>query len=297
MKKLLYSIFVALLLLILSIMLMINNITFYVLGGLENVTIVGTNVSALEVIRIAELNITEMQELGFGTAYANDILSEAKILYSQGNFSGAEELARYVAIIKQTSINVDQLIDDTEIKIYDSSVKGINISPAQELFDAALTAFEVEDYVEAEKLVKESSNKVDEIEEEVALQRALERAKGFNIIKFAKEYWLVILTSIGILVIIGFLLSRRFEVAKTIDKIKHLEKEKQTIQNLMREAQQKYFEDGVMSKSEYDIARSRYQRRLIRIKKDIPTFQKKLEELKHGKKQRRVRRNETKKDL
>lgn len=246
--------------------------------------VVGNRTSALEAIEAAELHITEMQELGFSVMYANDTLNEARILFSQESHMAAELMAGQVAVIKQKAIDLDRLIDGVEEKIYEASTRGINVSPAMELFDKALEAFKIEDYTGAEEFITQASNKIDEIETETALARALEKSKGINIIEFISKYWWAVISSVALLSVVLFFAYKKLEVSRTVGKLKSLEREKESIQNLIKETQKRYFKYKTISKDEYDIAMDKYEERLIRIKKDIPTLLRKLKELKIKKK-------------
>lgn len=246
--------------------------------------VVGNRTSALGAIEAAERHITEMQGFGFGVMYANDTLNEARILFSQESYMAAELMAMQVAVIKQNVIDLDRLIDDVEGKIYEASARGVNVSPAMELFNRGLEAFETEDYTGTENFMTQAFNKIDEIETEMALTRALEKSKGINIIEFISEYWWVIISSVAVLSVVLFFAYKKLEVSRTVGKLKNLEREKESIQNLIKETQKRYFKHGKISKNEYDIAMGKYEERLIRIKKDIPTLRKKLKKPKIKKK-------------
>ena len=252
------------------------------------------NESALEAINLAESQIKEMLELGFTVNYANGTLEEAKLLFSQGKYTAAESLARYVEVIKQKAIEVDRLIDLVEERIYNATLieevtpagkfiapmQKLDLSPAQDLFNAAVEAFEIEDYDEAERLLNQAINKVDDIEKEAALAIALEKSKGFNLTDFLIKNWPYIMTSVIVISVLGFFLHRRIKITVLSNKIKDLEREKEVTEELIKKTQEKYFKLKDITKSEYDIAMERYSKSLIVVKKDIPVFEKRLVELK-----------------
>ncbi len=237
-----------------------------------------TPISATEAIEKAGEEIKEMQQLGFGIQLANDTLAEAKLLLRQSNYSAAEEKAKYVFVIKQTAIETNMLIDEADVKLYEASLQ-FNISAAHEIFKSAIQAFEDENYIDAKTSLEATINKIDELKEERARELALERAKEFDIVKFAKNNWHYILTIILVLAIMGRVLYKRHELSMAVKKLHRLEHEEETIRKLLADNQRKYYEYGTMSKSQYTISKNRYQNRLLKIKKDIPVLKSQILEL------------------
>jgi len=234
--------------------------------------------SALNAISFAETRIKEMLDLGFSVNYANGTLNEAKLLFSQGKYSAAESLAVYVDVIKQKAIETDELIDYVEEKIYNASLKGIDLSEAQELFNTAAAAFEIENYDEAQRLLYQTINQIDEMEKEAALEFAIEGSKGFGLADLIK-YWPYLIASVAAMAIFGFFLQKRIRVMRISNKIKNLEKEKEVVESLIKKTQEKYFVSKTMNKTEYNISSESYGKRLTVLQKDIPVFKKRLEEL------------------
>ena len=139
---------------------------------------IGNMTDALDSIEKAENNITQMQELGFGITYANDTLNEARLLFSQENYLGAKSLADYVETIKEKALEIDRLIEEAETRIYTVSSMGIETHEAAELFNAGLAAFEIEDYVTAEELIRGAFNKAEELESALSPRWGRDRAVG-----------------------------------------------------------------------------------------------------------------------
>jgi len=233
---------------------------------------------AQNAIAAAESYIKEMQSLGFGITYANDTLNEAKLLFKNGNYLGAEKTAEYVGTIKATAIRLNQLIDDTETKLYDAS-SSIDVSPAKELFNSGLAAMKTEDYITAEDLIKKAYNKIDELESAAAMRLAVEK-QGFNVVAFIQANLLIIILSLFIAAIVGFFVYKKTEIMALNNKIKNLEIEKNSIEKLLRDTQTRYFELREIGESEYNTAIDKYNQRLIQIKKELPLIAAKLNETK-----------------
>jgi len=236
---------------------------------------IGDIQSAQNAIETAEDAIKDMQSLGFGITYANDTLEEAKLLLAQENYLGAQKTAEYVKTIKETAIRLDNLIDDTEIRLYDAENMGIDVTPARELFNAGITALNIEDYIAAEDYINQAYNKIDELESEFVLMLAAER-KEFNLSEFITENWVFITLSFLLAAFIGFIGNRKIRTMKLRKVLKNLKIEKNTIEKLLRLTQKRYFEFKEIGNSEYNIAIDKYNKRLIQIKKEIPLLNSRL---------------------
>ena len=241
--------------------------------------IIGTENSSLQAIHQAENYIKEMVAMGFGVSYANDTLNEAKHQFKIGNYIGAETLARYVKDIKDSAIRVDKLIDRIEKRIYEAEAKGINVSSAKTLFSSGIEEFENERYVNAENLLNQAENKVEEAEAEFYMKMVMEKSE-FDWAGFLKANLIVILllgAGFFITVFVGYREMRIRRIKKSIIK---LENEKKSLKLLMKEAQEAYFKYKTMGKSEYERAMEIYQLRLAKIKKEVPVLLKLLGDLK-----------------
>ncbi len=240
---------------------------------------IGNTTDALASIERAENNITQMKELGFGITYANDTLNEAKLLFSQDNYLGAKTLADYVETIKEKALELDRLIDETEIRIYTVSSMGIETHDATELFNAGLSAFETEDYVTAEELIRGAFNKAEELESEAAMGLALEKSKGFDMVQFVRELWWAIIIFVPAVIITGLSVYRRIEIRSIKIRLNNLKEERIYITNLKKTVQKNFFQYNRIKKTEYDIAMKNYNKRLNEINKGIPLFRKRLEDI------------------
>ncbi len=234
---------------------------------------INNETAASEAIDMAELYIKEMQGLGYGITRANDTLNEAKLLFSQENYLGAETVARYVEGLKETAINADRMIDEVELKIYESEKKGLDVSPARELFENALDAFDVERFEDAEMLLKKASDKLDEIESLAIMERTIKESEKESVIYILQEYWYILVISAAGFFIAIIILYKVTESGRLKKRLVLLKKEKNAIENLIRKIQEEYFEKGIMPKNEYEIKMNRYKKRMNKIKKDISVLE------------------------
>ena len=229
--------------------------------------------SASLMIEKAEKTITEMMKMGFGVTYANDTLNEAKVLFSQGYYLGAEALASKVLEIKEKAESVKKLIDQVESRIYEVSSKGYNVSDALELFNSGLKEFEVDNYADAEELMNEALNKLEEIEAEESIKAVQKQSELIS--PLLDNLWLLII--VGLLMLItGFKTKNFVDKRRMKNKIKNLKKEEFKIKKLIKNVQNKYFVTNEISKMDYEMAMKRYMWRLSWIKKEIKLLENRI---------------------
>ncbi len=225
-------------------------------------------------IEEAEKAIEEMKVMGFGVTYANDTLNEAKNLFEEGYYEASELLAKKVLEIKEKAIEVDGLIDQVESKIYELESKGYNVSSVRDIFDRGLSEFMVDNYLGAEELMRRALNELDEIEVKESLERV--RKGGVDPVSILLDHlWLLIILFLSVL-IIGLKVRDRVNVRKWKEEVRALREEMKNVKRLIGEAQRKYFEEGSMSKMDYELVMSGYTHRLSMIKRRMSFLEEKL---------------------
>jgi hypothetical protein len=229
----------------------------------------GSRADALAAIDSGVSDINEMQMLGFGISRANDTLNEAMLLFSQGSYAGAESLARYVGAIKEKAVSADGLVDEAEAGIYETGTLGADVSSARELFEKGLEELRKERFEEAETLLKQSLEKLEEAKAGLAMQKAMQAAEQGNIAGFLRENWLFLagLLALASAVVLG--IYKATKAGRKRGKIKSLREEKGNIEEIIKKMQKAYFEEGTMSKSEYLLRLAEHQKRSGRIKKEL----------------------------
>lgn len=242
-------------------------IVLLMLSVIPYVNALGDKDSALESIQLAENEIQSMIEMGFGISYVNDTLSEAKLLYEQDYYMAAQSLAEKVTEIKETAIEIDSLIDEVEEMIYETSLLGIDVSPAQETFNQAMNAFDIEDYTNSKSLLTQSINKLDELESEAALQKALQKTWYSELYSYLAVYWIPLL--VVIIIILSTVFGIYFSKKKAMlgKELKKLENEKKSLEKLIEDLQTRYFKNSLIGKSEYERLKNQYRKSIVDIER------------------------------
>jgi hypothetical protein len=188
-----------------------------------------------------------MQNMGFGVTYANDTLSEAKILLEQERYMAAETVANKVLEIKEKAIKVSDLIDVVEARLYNLSSKGCEVNTVQALFNSGLAEFKIDNYIESENIMNQVMNKLDEIEAKESMKKASITIELNFLPMLLDHLWLIII-SLLIILVVGLKAKKISKKRKMKIKSKKLEKEKDKLIDKIKEIQKKYFERGIISK-------------------------------------------------
>ena len=229
---------------------------------------------ALLAIERAEETIKEMSEMGLGVAYANDTLNEARNLFNQGYYEASESLAKKVLEIKEKAIEVDELINQVESKIYELSSKGYDTSSVYVTFSSGLSEFSVDNYLDAENFMRDALNELDELEAEESLKRI--QTREFDIVSVVLDYLWVVIILILLILIAGLKIKDKIDIKHLKGELESLEREMENIKKSLAAVQRRYFEKGSISKMDYDISVSRYNKTISVIKRKISVLNGKL---------------------
>ena len=229
---------------------------------------------ALLAIEGAEETIKEMLEMGFGITYANDTLNEAKNLFDQGYYEASESLAKKVLEIKEKAIEVDELINQVESKIYELSSKGYDMSSVRVTFSSGLSEFNVDNYLDAENFMRDALNELDELEAEESLKRI--QTSGVDVVSVVLNYLWVFIILILLILIAGLKIKDKVDIKHLKGELESLEGEMENIKKSLAAVQRRYFEKGSVSKMDYDISVSRYNKTISVIKRKISVLNGKL---------------------
>lgn len=241
--------------------LLVLVLIFLVIGSVEATG----NEEALKAIKEAENAIEGMEAMDFGITYANDTLNEAKGLFDQGYYEASESLAKKVLEIKEKAIEVDELINQVEAKIYELSSRGYDTSDVSVIFDSGISEFMVDNYLDAEKFMRDALNRLDELEAEESLKRI--RKTEFDFVSIVLDYLWVLVIMFLFVTIAGFKVKKKVNTKKWEGELGNLEREMEEIKKSLAETQRKYFEKGLMSRMDYDLMSKRYNHRLSLIKR------------------------------
>jgi cellobiose-specific phosphotransferase system component IIA len=231
---------------------------------------------ALDAISQAEKDVQEMQEMGFGVVYVNDMLIEAKEALQSGEYVLVLEKAREIDERKQRAYAIRDSLRALELRIEEINEKGLNTAEAEELFDTASTSFQNEDYDEAEELIFQADTYLNDVEAEYTLLTARYNAARDNAISYINRHEQDILIIAAALLVIGLISYNRIRVIKTKRKLRDMEVQKEVLADLINKTQIDYFQRRAMLRETYDMKMKKYRKMMLEIKETVPILQAKL---------------------
>jgi len=237
---------------------------------LENVTAD----DAMAAITDAEAVIDDMRSLGFGTESANHTLNQARLMLLREEYDLAVTTARYVSVIKQKAVIVNEMIDVVESRMYEFSSKGYDVSESQKSFLEGVEEYEKMSYEEAETLLSRAMDRLDSIEREAVLSRASQENLLDILGGKIYEYRL----TVSVFVVLSVLLSvpvfvkiRRVRKARGIKRLKN---EIKNTKDSMKALQNSYFVKGHLSKKNYGIRMEEYKKELDKTMESLEAAKK-----------------------
>lgn len=270
---------------------------------------------ALNAILQAEKDMEEMQVAGFGIAWVNDTLIEAKKYFEGENYTALlgeiykisdlekREKAKTLVIEAQKKIGVPvdyelvlektkvinerkaqayeikDLIRAAELRIKDFAQTGLNATALFELLSNAKTEFKEERFEDSIGLLNKIEPKINEIESENTLVKTIYRVGKETTINFIKEHYIAIIITLIILIIIFLLSYNRVMVKILKRKLYDMGVEKDVLTELIKKAQSDYYSKGIIPKKTYEIKMSKYKERMQQIKEQLPVLQARLDKL------------------
>jgi hypothetical protein len=237
-----------------------------------------TEKGATDAISQAEKDVQEMQEMGFGVAYVNDVLVEAKGALKRGEYALAMEKAGEIGKRKQRAYAIRDSLRALELRIGEIDKRGLDTAEAAPLFGKASASFQNENYDESEKLIFQANGYLNDVEAEYSLLSARYDAARNNILSYLIRHRQEILITAAILLVIGLVSCNRIRVIRTRRKLKDMKLQKEVLADLIKKTQIDYFKKRVLLKETYDIRMKKYREMMLEIGETIPALQAKLGE-------------------
>lgn len=246
-----------------------------------------TRQDAVISIENALQSMKEMQESGFSTVYINDTIMAAKealqktdtaikMKYKGFSYEDAIAYTNKVQNTREKAYLLADMIRALEIKAEEYKAEGIDIAEAESLIQNAKTAFENERYEEAETAAENANLSMEQAKSQMTIGKAIARsARGFF-----GEYWRQIITLTILILILGTVSWLIIKKKLRKRKLRILNIEKQTLVEMIKEAQRDRFESGKISDFTYRIRMDVYKKKLADVKRLIPVLEAKAKEKK-----------------
>ncbi len=203
----------------------------------------------------AKSAIEEMIKSNFKTNKISKILYKALTAFDEKNYGLVVTSANEILDLKKTAFDTYNLIQELNNKISDAESRGLSVEETKKLASIAIASFEREDYVNAQKRIKDGE-----------LTNIIETKGKINIINFLMKYWMYILGILIVMIISGMITYARIMKVMIFSKLRQLDKEEVAIKDLIARAQKECFVDKKISVLEYYKKMYEYNKRLEKLR-------------------------------
>jgi len=217
----------------------------------------------------AKSDITALADKGISTFAVADLLKEAELRYSNGDYAAATEVAKEISAMKSSALHADALINEIEPLITELESGGTDVTAIKKSFSDTTDAFSREDFKGAETHAAATLDLVEAAQSAAGLQKTLISAEGLNLIKFITEHWAELIAACAVAAVIIKYGWKEYSRKSAKRKTALLKRKKENLLKLMKEAQRKHFIEGETSRNEYTTAMRSYREQMAEANKEI----------------------------
>ncbi len=264
----------------------------------------------------AEVVLQEMRQQGMGTAYADDLLLQARQAFEGEdlelaltrakylNQTGQEEEARALlqqvvdaqrtgsklnpdyktALLKVRQIQErkkeayalrDQL-QEVNLTLNELEGSPFDLSESHRSFQLAEESFKLERFPETRTYLNQTLQNIHAAKAEYSVLNALLKASRNNVESFVKENGYALLAAFFALSVLGYLSYRVLRKRRLEERVRFLKKEVAVLQELLKRIQEDFYLNHAISRQVYELRKEQYQRKLLKIKSELPVMEKQL---------------------
>jgi len=237
-----------------------------------------------EQLSLAEKDMHDMQSYGLFISRYNDTLLVADELFrsqlavedsgGRADYSFVEEKLGELLDIKQKAyLSMDAL---TGLGIAMNQTEGIDLAPVLEIYGEARAELESERYEECLALVDRAYEKISELEAIETKIVAFYQAAGRGVFGFLLSSWKEIASMLAAVMIITVLSYNRVAMVLLRRKIDSINIRKESVRNLIKQAQSEYFEKGRISESSYLLRTKKFSEIIRDLNRQVPLLKEEL---------------------
>jgi len=242
----------------------------------------------------AEICLEEISSASVPTSRANESFIEAQQLFEsqyileqnrkKPNYEISIQRSLEVCTIKDAAIKAnDELI--IFLQTYEEEQRKINLSEMDEIVNEITTSFTDERFEDTIKLIDEGYNSLSEIEATQTALNLFYQSTTATIGDFFKDNWIPIVTILTIILITTIIFWKTFIKARIHRKLRSLDIQKNTLNQLIKKLQIGYFKTKVISETEFSIKLKRFKEMIRDIDRQKPLLREDL--LKTSKKRKK----------
>lgn len=237
-------------------------------GGIED------PLTAMRIER-AKADIQEMEELGIGTAFVNDVLRDAENALLNEDYQRVLEKTEAISERKKRALEILDSMRALQLKIDEVSKIG-DTSKAEEELSKANAYFKNENYGEAEDAIFEGERDLRRIEGEYSIVEARYDAARDNTVMYIKEKWRVLVLAVLLISVVGALSYIKISRMLDVKRLNDTKLERKVLDDLIVRVQKDYFNESKISRRVYDIKVRIYQEKILELDEKIPVLESQL---------------------
>jgi hypothetical protein len=242
-------------------------------------------------IKDTENEITELEQNGLGVIRMNDILKDTKQLYEaqvalekQNGIPDFRLIKQRIDEIEQVKVGALEVGDQlTALRVYVDSIKNLNLSEVNLIYDQAKAEFSKERYDVSSNLIESAYKKISQIQAASTTTSVIYKVATASVMSFLKENWKTIVIIISVLFILGIILHNRIFAYIITRKILKLQLEKSILNNLIQQTQKEYFDKKTLPEESFNIRIKKFKELIREINRQIPLLKEQVERRKRTK--------------
>jgi len=232
--------------------------------------------------------IQEMEEDGMPTTRVEDLMEQANNTYraqlaaerrnETADYSLVVELSNEIIDIKDQAFMTHDQLEALGDRI-DELEEDYNVSGARSAYEEGRQEFEDQRFEKAQENIDEAYKEISEAQALGARAEAFLEAQRDNIVYFITDNWLWLLIGGGIAAFVGWIGKREWRYYRLKKEREKLKLRRGVLQDLLKEAQSKYFQDSEMAESTYNIRTDKYGEMIRDVNSRIPVINEELEKV------------------
>lgn len=219
----------------------------------------------------AKADIAGLSEKNISTFAANDLLNEAQLRYSRGDYNGTVSMAAQISAFTKSAIHASALMDEAETVITDLEKDGVKTDKIKAFLSASSAAFLRDDFTTAEARAQDAMDMIAEEQSKLSLKQTIFQSQYYGLTALLSAYWKETLVILAVAAALAPRAWKKYKQDEAAKKAAGLRQKKALTLKLMREAQQAHFVKGSTGRNEYTTIMKNYREQIANIDRQSKT--------------------------
>jgi hypothetical protein len=242
---------------------------------------------AEEMLNESRSSIQEMNETGIATQRVEDLYGQAEQSYEAQvalnesgdpvDFSRVEEITNQIDEISDTAIRVNDRLRVLEERIQElEEEESMNLSAARTQLENAREEFRNQRFEDSNENIDQAYTEISNAQSAVTQAQAFYDATSDNLVNYIRNNTKEIAAGTGAGLLLLLVSIHEFRVHRLRKRKNGLEKRKEVLEDLLEDSQEKYFEEGDLSKSAFETRRDTYNEMIREVNEELPVVREQL---------------------